>query len=397
MTERHISNRRRGASNGPSKSAGHYVRRFGHYLTHTGALSDRLFGRSGLFTRCALDRAAFSDKPLKVLHLALTPLAGAPIRLSRLLETSPDISSILVSRRQWYDDGRAFAHDIVYETGSLFNNRGAVRRLIDECDLVHFHNEAFLAGYGVFRGLPDDKPWCVQWHSGPDHIAAQAEVPAESLVAFDDWPTLVVAQKQARFYPSAAPVPNAIDIRAPELSPAERPADRLDVCYAHTDPPMPTAALCGDKGQAEVLPLLQKLRREPPPSLRVHIIQGVPLDQCLRIKRRCHVCIDDVKSGGYHLNSLEALSVGSVAVAHLDEQMRSFLCEFTGCTPDELPWLDATADTLETCLRDLAADPERVRELGRRSRRWMETCWNPGIVIGHYRDAYNRVLNTRPR
>ena len=82
-----------------------------------------------------------------MLHYALTPVAGAPIRVCRLLSKSADISAVCVNQRAAYKDGRVFPHDICYAPGSDVATQRTVAGLLEEADVVHFH-ECALSGYG---------------------------------------------------------------------------------------------------------------------------------------------------------------------------------------------------------------------------------------------------------
>jgi len=335
----------------------------------------------------------FQPAEIKVLHFSSTPLAGSPVRVSRVLNRSPEISSICVSRKAAYYDGRRFPCDIEYNDRSEDEVRRHVEELIAEADVLHFHNESYWNLPAVFAKWIGRKPCCVQWHSGPDEIGHRLGMTVEEVSRWNDVPVLVIAQKQARFYPHAIPVPNAVPLGEAPYQPHPRDTGRLHIAFTPAEDVLPWSRLCRDKGMSDILAALDTIRKRHGDAAEVHVVQGVPLDECLRIKRRCHVCIDDIKSGGYHLSSLEGLAMGCVTIANLDAEMRAFLAAYTGCPERDLPWFPASPDNLLERLETLIEDRRLVEKTGLMSRIWMETYWNEAFVVRKFREAYRKILD----
>ena len=64
---------------------------------------------------------------------------------------------------------------------------------------------------------------------------------------------------------------------------------------------------------------------------------------------------------------------------------------------EELPIISATPDTVETVLYDLITDPEKRREIGRRSRNFA-LKWHSAEVGGRrFDDIYKRLLHGDPQ
>jgi len=334
----------------------------------------------------------FHPAEIKVLHFSRTPLAGSPVRVSRILDASPEISSICVSGKAVYSDGRRFPFDIEYNDRSEDEIRRHIEGLIEEADVLHFHNESYWNLPALFAEWIGRKPCCVQWHSGPDEIGHRLGMTVEEVSRWNEVPVLVVAQKQARLYPHAIPVPNAVPLWEVPYQPLPRDTGRLHIVFTPTDDVGRWSRVCGDKGLREVLAALDAIREHHADAVEVHIVRGVPLKECLRIKRLCHVCIDDIKSGGYHLSSLEGLAMGCVTIANLDPEMRAFLAAYTGCPERDLPWFPASPDNLLERLQRLIGDRRLVEKTGLMSRLWMETYWNEAFVVRKFREAYRKVL-----
>jgi glycosyltransferase involved in cell wall biosynthesis len=214
----------------------------------------------------------------------------------------------------------------------------------------------------------------------------------EEASKWQELPTLVVAQKQARFYPNSISVPNVVDIRLPEYQVINRNNDVVEICFSPADEVAPNSRLCGDKGYNRILEALRIISERHPNKVRIKIVHGVPLDKCLATKQQCHICIDDIKSGGYHLSSLEGLALGCVTIANLDSIMENFLADYVGCQVDELPWYKANEENIVERMEELIANKELINELGLKSRLWMERYWNHEFVLRKTHRAYEHIF-----
>lgn len=62
------------------------------------------------------------------------------------------------------------------------------------------------------------------------------------------------------------------------------------------------------KGSDTIIPIVQAMEENYP--IQLVLIEGLPYDQALSIKRSCHIFIDQIGDLGYGMNSLEALAMG---------------------------------------------------------------------------------------
>ncbi len=325
--------------------------------------------------------------PLRVVQLAKTNCAGAIWRLHEVFNryTVHECRTITANATT---NGRRYPTDVLFSQGA------EVQRLIGEADIIHFHNgidpdDRLLLPY---RALLQSKRKVLQYHTEPALLARFFR--GKDPVLRTDLPTLVIAQKHARFYPRSHPVPNVIDIHDPLLIPSTtRRYERgpLRLIYAPTDcrSYQDYTRTCRGKGYQETLPILRKLEAEGLLALTV-VNRPLPWEVLMAIKREQDVCIDEVVTGGYHLSSLEALSQGLVTIAHLDTGTRATIREIVGCETN-LPWVESTAATLESDLRRLcAADAKTIHELKAASRTWMEAHWEPSRLIKHFLRCYRQ-------
>lgn len=120
--------------------------------------------------------------------------------------------------------------------------------------------------------------------------------------------------------------------------------------------------------------------------LDLDIIEGTSHSECLERKRKCHIFFDHLQ-GYYGVSSLEALSQGIPTIAHLSAQTRAEVERFAGT--EALPWLTARdSSELESVLNLLITDGDRRREIGKRSRNFMEDHWHPTMITRALLDEY---------
>ena len=324
--------------------------------------------------------------PRRVLHLSLTNCAGALWNLHGLLRDHGEGVESRVATASAVTAGRRYPTDI------LIHERARLAEAIEAADLIHFHNTLDRASpqLAAHRGALARKPAVLQMHSEP--AVLRAFFPGRPPQTRRDMPVLVVAQKQARFLPDAAPVPNALDITAPAFRPA--PADETSpptILFTPTDlrdyPARPDT--CRGKGYRATARTLARLERDgiATPLLRT----GLDFETLTRLRRRAAIGIDECVTGGHHLTSLELMAQGLVAVAWLDDRMRALIARVTGASEAGLPWLSTPMAGLEDALRGLLAEPARLAEMRAAGRAWMEAHWSPAQVLAPYLAAYDRA------
>jgi hypothetical protein len=92
-------------------------------------------------------------------------------------------------------------------------------------------------------------------------------------------------------------------------------------------------------------------------------VTGVPAARMPQIFASADVVLDQFRLGSYGVAACEAMAAGAVVVGHVLEDVRAVVRESTG---HDLPIVEATPDTIETVLMELANDPlDSRRRLGR--------------------------------
>ena len=347
----------------------------------------------------ALPRVALSDfldrraPRHRVLHVARTNCAGAIWNLHQLMLADGRVES-RVSTASEFTVGigrpRRYPQDISWQ------DTEAMSAAIARADILHFHNfvDAQSPALARFAAAMCGKPAVLQVHTEPRLLARH--FPGRNPQSRSDIPVLVVAQKQARFYPRATPVLNALDPAEFASFPgAGRPAPGPPrVVYTPTDladyPAQPPT--CRGKGYGRTRTILEQLGA----ARLIEPVIALDLDreESLALAHGASARIDECVTGGYHLTSLEALAQGLATFAWLDSETRALLAQMTGSDEAALPWVSVPLDGLEARLAAMARQPESFAAAGAAGRDWMARHWTAEAVLAPIFAAYDGITTT---
>jgi len=322
---------------------------------------------------------------LKIVHLSVTPVAGAPMRMVSLLRkhTAHEVRLIDLKR------GPLFDHDLVYDEA-----REESEGLIEGADILHFHNHVDFDAIFSLR-LEDLRGRGVKvvrhFHSDPFMVSKITGKPVDEILAADV-PTTVIAQFQERYYPRAHVVPNVLLSEHSEYLPSDVAATN-DVFYGPSMEASAWSARWNTKGMPETRRILGHLRRAL--GCRIQVMQGRPLREVMKEKQRSRIIIDDLVTGGYHLSGLEGLSQGKAVLTYLDNRTDLVLRQTLGA--DQHPFINVRLEDARTVLTRLLQDPGLAEEIGRNSRAWVEKYWSELTVVGHYLKVYEDLLQDETR
>lgn len=323
---------------------------------------------------------------MNVVHLAMTPLAGAPIRLVQALNACTAVNARLVNLNPGAYGTRTFDEDLDFA-----RDREQAMHLLHDADLVHCHHWMDLKcnPFGVDLSR---KTVLRQFHSEPAFVARHAGVPVEAIVN-DPLPQVVIAQFHERLYPRARPVPNLINFDAIDRTLAQvPPPDDLRspvVSFAPTSDVAAGADRWNTKGAPETLALLRRLGAAH--GFIVDAFENLPHGESLRRKASADLVIDELVTGSYHLSGLEALALGRPTLGFLDARMIAVLAALTGS--DALPWVNLHLGLMADILPDLLQDRALCREVGQTSAAWMREHWATARMVSHFVRVYDDVLN----
>lgn len=317
---------------------------------------------------------------MRILHLSDTPLSGAIIRLSQLLNKHAEgVESRYVcwQKKIGY---RIYPFDV---EGSIASD-DLLRDLLQWADIIHYHNR--WKRQSIFKRLqcpPPPKPGLIQIHSPRDSEDFREEVAC-------GLPIACVAQYHPRQWPECRYiVPNVVDITEEIYTPRflshdEDRAWRLPiVSYA---PSNTNGRGWNDKGYAQINPILKRMRFAG--EITYDLLTHRPFEEVIREKKSADVGIDDVKTGSYHLSALEYLALGIPCICFIDEQTEAVVKTLTGA--DTLPFVNTSKDGFERVLRRLIKW-EESRQEGFLARMWMQKYWAPKQLCEPYLNLYRSL------
>ncbi len=169
--------------------------------------------------------------------------------------------------------------------------------------------------------------------------------------------------------------------------------------YAHVDARTWTPGAPGDgplrivhapthrglKGTAHVHAAVERLRGEGL-AVELDVVEGLPHAEALRRYAVADLLIDQLHIGWYGGLAVECMALGKAVVCRLRRE--DFTCLPPGMA-DELPVIDAGPDDLAEVLRRLIAlGRDGLRDIGARSRRYVERWHDPARIASMLADHY---------
>lgn len=320
---------------------------------------------------------------MKVVHLCMTPLAGAPIRIVQALNKYTPVQARLINLNPIAYGSRTYTEDLAFR-----QNPDEARALIEAADLIHLHHWMDLKKnpFGVDLSC---KAVLRHFHSEPDFVARHARV-AREVIVNDPLPQLVIAQYPERHYPRARMVPNLLNEQ--ELAQAKTtplPSALPRLLYSPTSDLAAGASRWNTKGMPETLALLHEVQQKIP--FEADVFTNLPLTEALRRKSQADAVLDDLVTGSYHLSGLEGLALGKCTFGYLDNRIVAVLTKLTGST--SLPWVNVHLSELRELLGQFLNEPDLFKQAGQYAARWMRENWRSEVLVRHFTTAYDDVLN----
>lgn len=313
---------------------------------------------------------------MRILMLAINDPAGTAIAFANALNRHTEHTCRVVTLETRYT--HSWEKDL-HVPDLDATGLAEVEYLLETSDIFHFHMTADeTLRFGPF--LPADYmrgKLIVHHHHGHPDFRGNPGKYSEKYAQLGRTKLLVSTPDLLRLLPEATWQPNLVPNNDPLLLPmGGKPDDPLRIAHSPTRKDL--------KNTDDLLRALNGLKTQGVHPI-LDMIDDVPHSECLRRKRRCHILFDHMQ-GYYGVSSLEGLSQGLAVVAGLDDWCAGHVRDFSGV--EELPWVTASPETLEKTLYNLANDPDRIREIGRASRRFMETAWSERKVAQRLADFY---------
>lgn len=128
-------------------------------------------------------------------------------------------------------------------------------------------------------------------------------------------------------------------------------------------------------------------------GLPVRVINFMPWAQCMKLKARAWLGIDDVVNPLLHLSGFEYLSLGVPCINRRDALIEKALRELTGGAP--WPFLDGSLEEPEAlyraCFDALGRPKEEWERACRAAREWVERHYAAREMIRRYLDLYEKA------
>lgn len=318
---------------------------------------------------------------MRILMITENDPAGMAIAFTNAINrySSHQCRLITVQDRYGIDFGKDIHLPDIHD-----DDYGEVEALLVEADIIHFHmlrNENSHLGPLVIRDYTKGKKILHHHHGHPDFLinvesynAKYRKLKRKVLVSTPD---LLQITENAVWLPNLVPIHDTAYLPRDDNSLPERP---VKVCQA------PTRKF--DKHTDVFRRVLQQLEVAHP-YLEPVVIERMGHLDCLRLKRKCHIVFDHMR-GWFGISSLESLSQGKPVIAGLDDWNIRCIKEFTGA--DELPWqICRTEDQLYRTLNTLVQDRDARRDIGGKSRQFMETCWTEQHALNVLTSVYEAL------
>lgn len=326
-----------------------------------------------------------SSGPLRVVHVAPTPLVRAPERLSEALNRDGRFSSTAIVLADYPGElaGKFIHQSIFWPEPRWEHPDDATAEALRGADIIHVHNRLPERVVELLARVGERARFVYQAHSplreGPLYTRADQTMglPFEVL--------LVVCHIHPRLYDDHVPVPNIIDAQ-PSLVPLAGPKPRILYCPSHTRP-----GRWNGKHSQVLHDLLRALDRAGDIEAVIPQAKLSPYE-LMALRRTTHISIDEILTGGFHQVSLEGLCAGNVVINNADHFSCAMLKQAAGAELDP-PFVRMTESEAMDRLRALVRDHDRIRTLQHASFQYFREWLRPERLVRRFISIYRTVLD----
>ncbi len=125
------------------------------------------------------------------------------------------------------------------------------------------------------------------------------------------------------------------------------------------------------KGSQEIIYTVKKLAQKYP--IKLLLIEKMSHEKALELYQQGDICIDQIKVGWYGSFAVEAMSLSMPVIAYLrGKDLRQYVPFW-----QEIPIVNADANTLEDNLRMLIENPRLRNQLGKKSKEYIKKYHDP--------------------
>ena len=146
------------------------------------------------------------------------------------------------------------------------------------------------------------------------------------------------------------------------------------------------------KGTDDIISAVEALKAEGQ-NVELILIEKVPHNQVRSLYESAGLLVDQLIAGWYGGLAVELMALGKPVVAYIRQEDLRFI---PPAMKNDLPVVSATAETLRDVLRELVRNANLRKQIGLRSRAYVEKWHHPHVVAGITTEAYRQALAKRP-
>lgn len=285
---------------------------------------------------------------MNIIHIKHTNIAQSPEAISNIINKYTEHKSIVV-----------------------FSPKNLIH--INNADIIHYHNK-------IDKYF--NKNCIIQYHSEPG--------PRVHLNTGENITKLVIAQYHATLpeYKDCIIVRNPIDIYDNIYN---NQINNQKITIGYSPSITKKQNIWFDKGYPQTVDLLNKLKNKYKNLIDICIITNKSLIECLKLKQRCNILIDELITGSYHRCSLEGLALGALTICYLKPEIEKIFLNHSKSSFN--PIINTNIDNAEKVIDNIISlGINYITNIGYQNKAWMEKYWNPKDIAKEYTDIYHRHL-----
>jgi hypothetical protein len=144
------------------------------------------------------------------------------------------------------------------------------------------------------------------------------------------------------------------------------------------------------KGTEAIMTAVKRLRDEGHP-IDIELIQGRPNQEVRAAIDRCDLVVDQLVIGWYAMFAIEGMSAGRAVVCHVRADLASRYRDAGIIGPDDPPLIRSDETRIESVLRDLLADPDRIASLASRGIAYVQAHHSERVGGALFKEAFQRL------